>query len=552
MPAVALANVKRFGRCFMGYKDALFCSSMDVRKLPALALAALAVLLLTLSWLGGLASLLIFPAFVVIFLLMDKVQGRKWLWLYAVYALWNGTTTYWIANAHPLGVIATVGINGALMALAFWMGYRSLHMFGRFRFFQKHPILAHLPFWATWIAFEKLHEHWGLSFPWLHLGNTFYDLPSLMQWYSITGVSGGSLWVLTVSSLWYEYVQGRGSRRALTIVGAGPILLSLVLWFTYASNSKNTIEVAAVQPNIDAYDEKWSLPEREQIEKGAQMLGGVLGQRKVDLVVLPETFLPKAREEGTFGRSAEDQFFLRSMANYADAVLVGATTYTLESEPTIYNRPMGNRYYTIYNTALFQDLNAPASVPSIYHKGKLVVGGETMPFVRYLKPLLGDWAVELGGTSGTLGVSTERSVFEKEELKLAPIICWENEFSDYTVDYSRLGANLLAVITNDGWWGDTPGHIQHLKFSGIRAIEHRKYVVRSANTGVSAIISDRGEVLQQLGWEKSGALVATVPLNEGATFYVKAGDFIGKGAVVIFAINVVLLLLSRFFRITVG
>ena len=107
---------------------------------------------------------------------------------------------------------------------------------------------------------------------------------------------------------------------------------------------------------------------------------------------------------------------------------------------------------------------------SLYHKGKLVVGGETMPFVQLLKPWLGDWALELGGTSGTLGISSDRKVFENGTgMKLGPIICWENEFSDYTTGHIKQGK--LSYSHQRRLVGRYHGHVQHMRFSGLRAIE---------------------------------------------------------------------------------
>jgi apolipoprotein N-acyltransferase len=233
---------------------------------------------------------------------------------------------------------------------------------------------------------------------------------------------------------------------------------------------------------------------------------------------------------------------------YSKTAIFGATTYDFQQTPDVFNRPYGDKYYTLYNTALFRN---SAAETAMYHKGKLVVGGETMPFVQLLKPYLGDWAIELGGTSGTLGISERRTVFEDERtgLKLAPVICWENEFSDYATAYARSGANLIAVITNDGWWGNTAGHVQHLRFSGLRAIEQGKYVVRSANTGVSSVIDEKGRVLRRLDWDTEGVIVSDVPLLENKTLYVKTGNWIGKVAVVLLALLVLTILFSRFFRL---
>jgi len=94
--------------------------------------------------------------------------------------------------------------------------------------------------------------------------------------------------------------------------------------------------------------------------------------------------------------------------------------------------------------------------------------------------------------------------------------------------FVALGAGFLTVITNDGWWGDTPGYKQHLTFSQLRAIENRRSVVRSANTGISCFINQKGEIEQSLGWDEKGVLIQEINQNEEVTFYVKYGDIFGR------------------------
>ena len=152
---------------------------------------------------------LLFPAWVMLLELAGR-KKRPLLFLYLAFAIWNGGTTYWIANAHPLGVIATVGINAWLMAFALWFGIRTRAMFIRLG---QHSLIAWLPVVASWMAFEHLHEYWGLAFPWLHLGNTFYAWPELVQWYSLIGNAGGTLWVLVVAIIWFSTTKNLQKRR---------------------------------------------------------------------------------------------------------------------------------------------------------------------------------------------------------------------------------------------------------------------------------------------------------------------------------------------------
>ena len=167
-----------------------------------------ATVLLVASWNVPMLGVLIIPAYVLLLELAHR-PGRKFLKLYIVMALWNAATTYWIANAHPLGVIATVFINGALMATAMWLGVRASILWRKFPRIERFSLLTYLPVIASWIAFEKLHDHWGLAFPWLNLGNTFNGLPILVQWYQWIGATGGTLWVLLVAIATYEWLLGR-------------------------------------------------------------------------------------------------------------------------------------------------------------------------------------------------------------------------------------------------------------------------------------------------------------------------------------------------------
>ena len=129
----------------------------------------------------------------------------------------------------------------------------------------------------------------------------------------------------------------------------------------------------------------------------------------------------------------------------------------------------------------------------LYHKSKLVVGVENMPFTHLFKPIE-KLAINLGGTVGTIGTSKERTVFvrERDHLKVAAVICFESIFGEFCTKFVRNGAQLFFIITNDGWWKDTPGHKQHMAYARLRTIECRRSIARSANTGISAFINQRG------------------------------------------------------------
>jgi apolipoprotein N-acyltransferase len=132
-----------------------------------------------------------------------------------------------------------------------------------------------------------------------------------------------------------------------------------------------------------------------------------------------------------------------------------------------------------------------------------------------------------GGSAGGYGKQASPSVFYSQSgVGAAPVICYESIWGEYVADYVQQGAQFIAVITNDAWWGNTAGKDQHLLYAKLRAIETRRWVARSANTGISAFINQRGDIVQKSEWWTSTALKADINLNDELTFYVKHQDYI--------------------------
>ena len=155
------------------------------------------------------------------------------------------------------------------------------------------------------------------------------------------------------------------------------------------------------------------------------------------------------------------------------------------------------------------------------------------------------FALQNGGTSVTLGTEFAPRVFETNKVKLAPVICYESIFGEFISKQCKQGAEFIAVITNDGWWKDTPGYKQHLAFARLRAIENRKWVARSANTGTSAFINQRGDIVQSTGWWARAALRQVINRNAELTFYSRVGDYIGKTSLLVATLAFILTLFYR-------
>jgi apolipoprotein N-acyltransferase len=129
---------------------------------------------------------------------------------------------------------------------------------------------------------------------------------------------------------------------------------------------------------------------------------------------------------------------------------------------------------------------------------------------------LHNWAARLADGDAQSGIG------------VAPVICYESLWGDWIGKSVKEGAQFIAIITNDGWWGNTSGKDQHLLYAKLRAIETRRWVVRSANTGISGFIDQKGDLIKQSKWWVPTALKADINLNSDLTFYVENGDLIAK------------------------
>jgi apolipoprotein N-acyltransferase len=249
-------------------------------------------------------------------------------------------------------------------------------------------------------------------------------------------------------------------------------------------------------------------------------------------IVCPESAL----QEDIWHRSVENSrsivLIRRFLEKYPQLnIVIGASTFRLFEEeepltPTARKFADVDRHYEAYNTALF--INNEQEV-GMYHKSKLVPGPEKMPFQRLLSPLQ-QLAFDLGGTVGSLGYSAERDVFTTKcgNYVVPAIICYESVYGYFVAEFVKNGANMLFIITNDGWWGNTAGHRQHFSFAPLRAVETRRSIARSANTGISGFVNQRGDILHASGYWTPDVMKAQIHTNEEITFYVKYGDYIGR------------------------
>ncbi len=410
-------------------------------------------------------------------------------------------------------------------------------------------------FVSFWITFEFLHLDWDLSWTWLTLGNAFADTPNWIQWYEYTGVFGGSLWVLIINCFIFKIVSNfkieifKKQLIGLTLLLVIPILISYSI-LAFVSPLKESINIVAVQPNIDPFNEKFVAGGYEgQLQKMLQ-LAKQKTDTTTDYLIFPETALTEELWENELLQSTSIKTLKQFLTQFPKLEIISGASTAKVYQPnetlsaTARKFTLQDGYYDSYNTAL-QVNNS--NLIQIYHKSKLVPGVEKMPFPSIFK-YLGKFAVDLGGTTGSLGIQKERSVFVSTDgkIKAAPVVCYESVYGEYVSGYIKNGAQFIAIITNDGWWGDSPGVIQHLKYGALRAIETRRYIVRSANTGISCIITDKGEIQQDTKWWTPAVIKAEIKLNNVLTFYTRYGDYIARIAMYLSLLLILYSWLLRF------
>jgi apolipoprotein N-acyltransferase len=362
----------------------------------------------------------------------------------------------------------------------------------------------------------------------------------LIQWYEYTGIFGGSLWILLVNLLIFIFVRERiiqksENRKPWIWMALGlvliivPIALSLVMYNNY-SEKPNPIDVVVVQPNLDPYNEQFEL---NPIDVTDRMLAqaSAISDSLVDFTVFPESAIQEQISEDQIEYSPSVAHIRAFNSKFKKMnVITGISSHKIfaPGEPL---SPSARQFrdtaifYDSYNTAL---LVAHDSSLQKYHKSKLTPGVELMPYLNVF-PFLKKFAIDLGGTTGSLGVNPDQTPFTvKENLKIAPVICYESVYGEFLNRFILNDANVIFVITNDGWWGNTAGHRQHLLFSSIRAIETRRSIARSANTGISCFINQRGDISQRTEYWKPAAIRQIINTNDKITFYVKYGDCIGR------------------------
>jgi len=513
-----------------------------MRKFHLLLLALASGLLLSLAWPANGFPGLLFVALIPLLFIEDHVSAHRDRfhsfsvlgYAYLTFFIFNLLTTWWIKNSTLFGATMAVTLNAFFMAL-------TMHIYHLSKRIVYGPGRGHLLLVFYWITWEYLHLDWDLSWSWLNLGNGFASAPKWVQWYEFTGAFGGTAWVLLVNILIYKVIRELryrefGPRQPWILGSLAVLLIGLPLAWSYHryhtwEERGSPVEVVVSQPNIDPYTEQYDISVDEAVFRNLRLADQVMDST-VDYLVCPESTLQENIWEGQI----EQTLSARLIRSYMEVhpglrVVVGASTFKryLDGEAlshTVRWHKGQQFWYDAFNTALYFEQGREVET---YHKSVLVPGVEKMPFRKYLS-FMEKFAIDLGGTVGSIAPDPVRKVVRPLDGSpaIATAICYESAYGEFFSRFVRNGAALVFIITNDGWWGDTPGHRQHLAFASLRAIENRRCIARSANTGISAFINQRGEILQATRYWEPAVIRGTMHASDRKTYYSVQGDYIAR------------------------
>lgn len=512
---------------FAKYRDVLTPEERNQRKKERL-LALLSGVLLGISFPPFPFPFLIFFALIPFFFAVEKRESLAGInrITYLTHFVFTLITLYWVGSwtkeADPFLMISGVllmFVNPALYLIPttlYFLAKKSLN---------KKAALFLFPFF--WSAFEYLYGLTDLRFPWLMLSNSLVYFNSFIQIADIIGAPGLLLVVLFINIFLFLFMKNRKEepRTNLKYVWIAallfvvPLVYGIVRLNTYMLSDKK-IKVGLVQPDLDPWD-KWEAGNiSEQLELYLSLSERAVKQ-KAEIIIWPESALPAyLLSDGYYDE-------VNRIHRFADTnnvfVLTGMPDATFffnkeEAPPDAKFTKLSGTPYVSYNSILLFSPNSRHVQK--YGKIKLVPFGERVPFVDKL-PFLGDlikWQVGISSWN----VGREQTVFDLDknhDLKIGGLVCIESIYPDFTAGFVQKGANIIAVVTNDSWYGYSSGPFQHKEISVLRAIENRRMVLRAANGGVSCFIDPLGRTIEQTKLFTRDLLVSYAYVENGLTFY---------------------------------
>jgi len=435
---------------------------------------------------------------------------------------------YWVAVVTPPGMVAAIFILSlypAAVMLAFSKVYRWKKLAG----------LILLPF--LWVGMEYARSLSQLAFPWTDLSYSLGYYLTFIQIVSVIGCYGLSFVIVIYNILVWQVFDSRNrlERRVSSVVAMVGITLAIYMYGYVVFEpypEEGDIRVAMIQGNVPL-DIKWS-PETRMwnFDLYDSMAVAAAADDSLDLTVWPETAAPTYPHHERQYRKR----LLETAMKTGTAQLVGALDvhYDKGKEKTF--------------NAAFQ-INGDGTLGQGYHKVKLVPFSEHVPYQDRLKFLSRDFLSQYLTFIETYDVQWWSDFYPGDSVMLfkcddywyAPLICFEAAFPDYCREATLKGAEFLVNITNDTWFGRSPGPYQHMRISVFRAIENRIWVARCANSGISAFIDPFGREFGRGELYVRKILKHSIYPQQEYSVFTMEGPVIGKiSALIMAAIFIIL------------
>jgi len=497
---------------------------------------------------------LAYVSLIPLLLLLETLEGtwRKLRYSYATFFVFHVLTLFWIGG-FVVGKDFWMMLAGGAVLLFHPLFY-VLVVLLYIRVRNRLGLLAGLMFLPlAWVGFEYSHSLSEFSFPWITLGNSqAYDLQRL-QIAEFTSTYGVSFLVLCFNVIGFVLITNVAARKwsfrsrpallglsALLVIYFGPWVYGNFTMARYAMRGRSqTLNVGIVQPNIDPW-EKWDTRGASPWESYDKQLANYMRETKAlaaqptDLVVWPETAIPFRILLP--GNQMYWHWLRHNLDSTGTPVLTGlpyTVFYDSAHAPATASRdPLRNRYYDDFNSTAL--LIPGREIGPVYKKIVLVPFAERIPYAGTFKFLIEPlkWNVGIGmWGKGSDTVLFSLPLRRDQETKFASMICYESVYPNFVREFVVRGAQFLVIITNDSWWGNTPGAYQHASYASIRAIENRRWIVRAANGGISGFVDPAGVYHNETRLYTRATFHGTIEPRTELTFYARHGDVFAGGCV---------------------
>lgn len=494
--------------------------------------AILSALPLTFSFLYPLSWISFVPLFyTVIKHSGDKLRyavGRGFLFGF----IYHICIYYWFLWFYPLDYVDFNKTSSVAVVALAWFGISAVHgvlwciptvLCFAMRKLNKNPLFLSAVAILGIIAAQKLTQLGELSFPWARVSLGQYKATALIQSASLFGMDGVDMLLLCVNALLAICIISPPQKRAVAAIAATVIFtanLSFgVIRVNTAQNGKE-LTIMTVQGSVEQKD-KWSSKGDEICYDAYSALTKENVTEQVDLVLWPESAVPKVY------KSEKSLSKYKKLSKEIDVPILAGVLMKSDDFNT--------------NNASLIDQNG---VVASYSKRQLVPFGEYMPYQKALSKLF-PFLADLNIIEDDYISGDSTAIMQIDGGTLGNIICFESIYPQLTRQSALDGAELLIEVTNDSWLEDSPAMKQHLAHGVFRSVESGKYLVRSANSGISAVIDSRGRVKHELAANEQGVITDTVYFSKSQTLYTKMGDVLFPVSCAIILVWSVILLIKK-------